>query len=691
MAGCVLLAIVAVGLVGVPRAAADTQFLQSVASSTLPAGALANDELETYATACDATNECVAVGQYETASSDQAMVMAITDGVPGAEMKVTLPANADTSSQSAELNGVSCQSAALCTAIGFYEDSLGDSEPMVVEITGGVPSPAVGISLPANAENNHTDYLEGVSCPSSGTCEAVGYYNLPASVYAGLVVPITAGGPAPGVQITPPSNSEPGNPANELYAVACQTSASCTAVGFYYGAAGDTAPLAVVINNGAPGTAVEAAVPQNYSGSPDGWDEYVACPASGACETVGYYYDHSDTEQLMAEPITSGSPGMATEISVPNTHSSSDAYIVGMSCSSASMCEASGYYTDTSGLYQGLEVPITNSGASGNEITPPAGVVPSSSEVAGLYGVACVPSGPCLSDGWYSVGNDEYGGLQVQTSASGSVSDGVALPEPSGASTTAPYTFLQGIGCDSSEGSCVAVGISEYTASDYDPYVVSEQAPLSISTTSLSGAAVGASYQAQLAATGAWGAYAWSVTSGTLPAGLSLNAQTGAITGSPSAGGTFTFTVGVTGTGSPVQTAQQSLSLTVAAPQLQILGGSGLVNHNRLGVELACWGAACSGTVKVEKTVLVTIKHGKKRVRKHRTVVLGSVGYTATAGQTETLNITLNGAGRRALAAAKKHRLSVTIVATVSSGKAASRGETIHAASKPKKKKKKGK
>jgi hypothetical protein len=686
LVGCVLLAIIAVAFVGVPRAAADTQFLQSVASSTVPAGGLANDNLETYATSCDATDACVAVGQYEIASNnDQAMVMAITDGVPGAEMKVTLPANADTSGQYAVLNGVSCQSTASCTAVGYYEDSLGDTEPMVVEITGGVPSPAVGISLPANAENNHTDYLEGVSCPPSGTCEAVGYYEVTAGVYAALLVPITGGIPGPGVQITPPSNLDQSDPTSELYAVACQTSASCTAVGYYYGPGEGDLPLAVVINNGTPATAVETAVPQNYNGSPEGWDESVACPASGACETVGYYYDSSDAEQLMAEPITSGSPGAATKISVPNSNSASDIYLEAMSCSSASMCEASGYYTDSSGADQGLELPITSSGPSANEITPPAGVDASSSDVAGFYGVACVPSGPCLSDGWYSVGVDEFEGLQVQTSASGSVSDGTALPAPSDANTTDPYTFAQGLTCDSSGGSCVAVGISKDTASTFVPYVVSEQSPLSISTTTLSGAAVGASYQSQLAATGAWGVYAWSVTSGTLPAGLSLNTQTGAITGTPTAAGTFTFTVGVTGTGSPVQAAHESLSLTVTAPQLRILGGSGLVTHNRLGVELACSGAACSGTVKLEETVVVTIKHGKKRVHKHRTVMIGSAGYTATAGQTETRNITLERAGRRGLAAAKKHRLPATIVATVTSGETASRRETIRLAVKHKK------
>jgi hypothetical protein len=45
--------------------------------------------------------------------------------------------------------------------------------------------------------------------------------------------------------------------------------------------------------------------------------------------------------------------------------------------------------------------------------------------------------------------------------------------------------------------------------------------------------------------------------------GLSLNAQTGVISGTPRSGGIFTFTVQATGTGSPAQTATQLLSLNV--------------------------------------------------------------------------------------------------------------------------------
>src|ERR1700759_1516391 len=61
---------------------------------------------------------------------------------------------------------------------------------------------------------------------------------------------------------------------------------------------------------------------------------------------------------------------------------------------------------------------------------------------------------------------------------------------------------------------------------------------------------VATAYSVTLAATGGTTPYTWSISAGSLPAGLGLNASTGAITGTPTAGGiTSSFTVKVTGSG----------------------------------------------------------------------------------------------------------------------------------------------
>jgi hypothetical protein len=69
--------------------------------------------------------------------------------------------------------------------------------------------------------------------------------------------------------------------------------------------------------------------------------------------------------------------------------------------------------------------------------------------------------------------------------------------------------------------------------------------PLTMTTASLPDGSVGAAYNETLAASGGTTPHNWSVTGGALPAGLSLNALTGAITGTPTTAGTSTFTAQV--------------------------------------------------------------------------------------------------------------------------------------------------
>ena len=91
--------------------------------------------------------------------------------------------------------------------------------------------------------------------------------------------------------------------------------------------------------------------------------------------------------------------------------------------------------------------------------------------------------------------------------------------------------------------------------------------PLSVSTLELPGGVVNSSYSQQLSATGGTGPFTWSVSSGALPAGLSLNPSSGAITGTPSAAGTASFAVTAKDSGNPQQAASSTaLTLVVVNP-----------------------------------------------------------------------------------------------------------------------------
>lgn len=85
--------------------------------------------------------------------------------------------------------------------------------------------------------------------------------------------------------------------------------------------------------------------------------------------------------------------------------------------------------------------------------------------------------------------------------------------------------------------------------------------PLSITTTSLPNGTQNTAYNTGLLVNGGLSPYNWSLTTGTLPAGISLNNSTGAISGTPTASGTSNFTVQVTD--ATAQTATRALSITI--------------------------------------------------------------------------------------------------------------------------------
>jgi len=98
--------------------------------------------------------------------------------------------------------------------------------------------------------------------------------------------------------------------------------------------------------------------------------------------------------------------------------------------------------------------------------------------------------------------------------------------------------------------------------------------PLSISTSSLPSGTVGVPYNSTLMATGGTAPYKWSTASGQLPAGLGLDPAAGAISGTPSTAGAYTFTLAATDASFPANTASQALATDItAAPATDQYGG----------------------------------------------------------------------------------------------------------------------
>jgi len=89
--------------------------------------------------------------------------------------------------------------------------------------------------------------------------------------------------------------------------------------------------------------------------------------------------------------------------------------------------------------------------------------------------------------------------------------------------------------------------------------------PPAITTTSLAGGTVGTAYSQTVSATGGLAPLAFSISVGSLPAGLTINSATGTISGIPTTAGTATFTVKVADSTIPTaQTATKQLSITIS-------------------------------------------------------------------------------------------------------------------------------
>jgi hypothetical protein len=100
---------------------------------------------------------------------------------------------------------------------------------------------------------------------------------------------------------------------------------------------------------------------------------------------------------------------------------------------------------------------------------------------------------------------------------------------------------------------------------------VTVNSPLAITTSSLTGGSVNVPYTASLAASGGVPPYTWSITSGSLPTGLTLSSS-GFISGTPTTQGTSTFTVQVSDSQATPATATATLSLAINGPTFRLNG-----------------------------------------------------------------------------------------------------------------------
>ena len=129
---------------------------------------------------------------------------------------------------------------------------------------------------------------------------------------------------------------------------------------------------------------------------------------------------------------------------------------------------------------------------------------------------------------------------------------------------------------------------------------IAAAAQITITLPQLPSGTLGIAYSQMFNASGGAAPYTWSISSGALPAGLSLSTA-GVLSGTPTATGSFTFTVAVSDSSSPALTATASYTVVIAAGPVAITPPS--LVPGQVGVTYSQTLVAAGGTAPYSWTV----------------------------------------------------------------------------------------
>jgi hypothetical protein len=319
---------------------------------------------------CAAAGNCIAVGYYlDSSGNAHGLLLAETGGKWATGVQAALPANA-VSNLGAGLSSVSCASAGNCSVVGGYSASSGGDGLLLIE-SGGRWKRGIEVRLPANAASNPGATLFSVSCASAGNCSAVGWYDDSSGNLQGLLLTETGGRWAPGVEAAPPANAA-SNPAGSLNSVSCASAGNCSAVGFYFDSSGNGQGRLLTETRGRWAREVEAALPANAGSDPQVDLTSVSCASGGNCSAVGSYFDSSGHQQGLLLTESKGRWATGVEAAPPaNAGSDPAVQLRSVSCAPGGECSVVGSYSDTAGNQKGLLL-VTRVALSGLRVSPKA-------------------------------------------------------------------------------------------------------------------------------------------------------------------------------------------------------------------------------------------------------------------------------------------------------------------------------
>jgi hypothetical protein len=334
------------------------------------------------------------------------------------------------------LIGVSCSSTSDCFAVGG--EKSGGEPSFLVEHYNGTSWAVQTFAGPAGATFSS---LNGVSCPTTSFCMAVGSY----SPSAGGQVPLvfTFNGSSWQQQSVPLGSS---STAASLQAVSCWSNTFCMLVGGFT-SAGLTAAWSW---NGSSFTL------QRTGGFFPADLNSVSCTSQTFCAAVGY--SGVQFAPGLVDPfaiVYNGSSWNGPAVPIPSN--SRNSLLTGVSCPSATDCQAAGQFFSSGGFHTFGE--SYNGSSWSLQPAPPTGAT--TAAFGNVEADSCKGLDFCWAVGAYNL---QTGNQQLLGDFwNGSSWQFAALPNPSG---TNP--FLQGVSCPSTNV-CEAVGQFTNTSGQLEP------------------------------------------------------------------------------------------------------------------------------------------------------------------------------------------------------------------------------
>lgn len=369
---------------------------------------------------CSAVDACTAVGSFKSATGERTFV----ERWNGSSWNVQGTPHV-TGAVTSTLSSVSCASATTCVAVGNFTDSA-STHTALAEVWNGT---TWSVSLSSNPPGASGSVLNGVACPSTDSCTAVGVFSGDRIKQAALVEHWDGTSWAV-LSLPQPQGAQ-------LLNIACAGASACTAVGTlgYVGTLAETWD----------GSSWTLQTTPNPAGGTDASLTGVACITNAACQAVGHYLAMgSASRRTTLAERRDGSTWLIQP--TPNPRGATISSLDDVACLTATWCLAVGAYIKE----DGTQVPLRErwNGLSWSMVPIPS---PSDGLQTALTHITCLSTTACLAVGstWESASG--LNGIVERWDGSAWAIVSTQVPQDS------VYSLLYGVSC-SAANACTAVG-----------------------------------------------------------------------------------------------------------------------------------------------------------------------------------------------------------------------------------------